>query len=113
MRGALVAWLLAAVVLLVVTLLRPDMQADERAALSTLVPLYFMSFPLGHLGVAALSRLKVELYTGFDHVPGMHEEALLAWFALTVLGLLQWFVLLPWLARRSRQLGDFLFKRVR
>ena len=111
MRVALVAWLLVAVILLVVTLLRPDMQADERGALSTLVPLYFLSFPLGHAGVAALSRLKVELYTGSGTVLGVHEEALLLWSALTVLGLLQWFVLLPWIARKSRRLGDFLFRR--
>jgi hypothetical protein len=113
LRAALVAWLLVAIVLLAVTLLRPDMQADERSALSTLVPLYFMSFPLGHAGVAALSRLKVELYTASGGVLGMREEALLLWSALTALGLLQWFVLLPWVARTSRQLGDCLFKRVR
>ena len=85
-------------------------QAGERSALSTLVPLYFLSFPLGHAGVAVLSWLKVKLYTGSGHVLGMHEEALLLWSALTVLGLLQWFVLLPWVARWSRRLGDFLFK---
>jgi hypothetical protein len=105
------AWLLVAVALLVVTLLRPEMRADERSALSSLVPLYFMSFPLGHAGVAALSRLKVELYTGSGDVLGMHEEALLLWSSLCALGMLQWFVLLPWVARRSRRLGDFLFKR--
>jgi hypothetical protein len=111
MRAALALWLLIAVVLLVVTLLRPEVQADERSALSTLVPLYFMSFPLGHVGVMALSRLKLELYAGSAYVPGIHEEGLLLWLALTVLGLLQWFVLLPWLARKSRQLADFLSRR--
>ena len=105
------AWLLIAVVLLVVTLLRPGIQVDERAALATLVPLYFMSFPLGHVGVMALSRLKLELYAGSAYVLGIHEEGLLLWLALTALGLLQWFVLLPWLARKSRQLADFLSRR--
>jgi hypothetical protein len=111
MRFAGAAWLLAAVVLLVVTLLRPEMQADERAALAPLVPLYFLSFPLGHVGVVALSRLKLELYAGSAYVLGIHEEGLLLWLALTVLGLLQWFVLLPWLARKSRQLANFLSRR--
>lgn len=112
LRAAATAWLLVAVVLLVVTLLRPEMQAGERTALASLVPLYFLSFPLGHLGVMALSRLKLELYAGSGYTPGMHEEGLLLWLALTVLGLLQWFVLLPWVARRARQATDFLFKRL-
>jgi hypothetical protein len=111
MRVALAVWLLAAVALLVTSLARPEMQADERAALSTLVPLYWMSFPLGHAGVAALSGLKLELYAGSGTVLGMHEEGLLLWSALTVLGLLQWFVLLPWVARGLRQLADFLSRR--
>jgi hypothetical protein len=111
LRIVATAWLLVAVVLLVVTLLRPEMQADERAALATLVPLYFLSFPLGHAAVMALSRLKIELYAGSGYLLGMREEGLLLWLALTVLGGLQWFVLLPWLARRSRQLTEFLFRR--
>jgi hypothetical protein len=28
-----------------------------------------------------------------------------------VLGLLHWFVLLPWIARKARQATDFLFRR--
>lgn len=111
MRAALALWLLIAVVLLAVTLLRPEMQADERSGLATLVPLYFMSFPLGHVAVMALSRLKIELYAGSGYVLGIHEEGLLLWLGLTVLGLLQWFVLLPWTARKARQATDFLFRR--
>lgn len=111
LRVALALWLLIAVVLLVVTLLRPEIQADERAALATLVPLYFLSFPLGHVGVMVLSRLKIELYAGSGYVLGIHEEGLLLWLGLTVLGLLQWFVLLPWTARKARQAADFLFRR--
>jgi hypothetical protein len=113
LRLAAAAWLLAAIVLLVVTLLRPGIDADERAALATLVPLYFLSFPLGHAGVMALSRLKIELYAGSGYVLGIHQEGLLLWLALTVLGLLQWFVLLPWIARKARQATDFLFARRR
>jgi hypothetical protein len=111
MRLAAAAWLIAAVVLLAITLLRPGLPADERSALSSLVPLYFLSFPLGHVGVMGLSRLKVELYTSYGMVLGIPAEALLTWGVLTVLGLLQWFVLLPWVARRARQLTDFLFRR--
>ena len=42
---------------------------------------------------------------------GSAEEGLLLWIALTMLGWLQWFVLLPWVARKARKATDFLFKR--
>src|SRR5688500_7755368 len=108
MRAAATGWLLVAVVLLAVTLLRPEMQANERTALASLVPLYFLSFPLGHAGVMALTSLKVELYVGHGYELGILTEGLLLWSLLTVLGVLQWFVLLPWAARKSRRLLEFL-----
>jgi hypothetical protein len=111
LRAVAAAWLLAAFVILAVMLLRPELQADERTGLSSLLPLYFLSFPLGHLAVMALSRLKIELYTGSGVALGMQAEGLLLWAALTALGALQWFVLLPWVARRCRRLVDFLSRR--
>ena len=111
LRVAATAWLLAAVVMLLVTLLRPEIALNERAALSSLVPLYFLCFPLGHLGVMALGKLKVGLYVSFNIVPGIFSEGLLLWTLLVILGYAQWFVLLPWLARKSRKLTDFLFNR--
>ena len=111
LRILAMAWLLAAVAMLLITMLRPEMALNERAALSTLVPLYFLSFPLGHIGLLALNWLKVDLYVSFNATPGIFTEALLLWTLLTVFGYLQWFVLLPWLARKSRQLTDFLFNR--
>lgn len=110
-RIAGAAWLLAAVAILVYTLLRPEVQADERAGLSGLVPLYFLSFPLGHAAVAGLAQLKIELYVAHGLEPGVRAEALLLWTSMTVLGALQWFVLVPWLARGLRRLADFLFRR--
>ena len=105
------AWLLASVVFIVITLLRPEMQANDRAALSTLVPLYFVSLPLGHLGLMAANKLKLALILDFDFIPTIFMEGLALWAALSVLGYLQWFVLLPWLARGCLQLTRFLFKR--
>ena len=104
-------WLLAAVAMLFITLLRSEMALNERAALSGLVPLYFLCFPLGHLGVMALSKLKVDLYVSFNIVPDIFSEGLVLWALLVILGYVQWFLLLPWLARRSRKLTDFLFNR--
>ena len=104
-------WLLAAVVLLLVTLLRPEMQANDRVALSSLVPLYFLSLPLGHLGVLALGRVKVELYVASHYVPEVFGEGLALWALLALLGYAQWFVLLPWVARLCRRLAGFLSRR--
>ena len=104
-------WLLAAAVLLLVTLLRPEVHANDRAALSSLVPLYFLSFPLGHLGLLAINQLKLELYAASHAVPGIFSEGLMLWAALTVLGYVQWFVLLPWVSRLCRRLASFLSKR--
>lgn len=111
LRIAAVAWLLLSIVLITVTLLRPEMQANDRAALSTLVSLYFLSLPLGHLGVMAIGKLKVALYVDSQFVPGIFAEGLLLWACLVALGYVQWFMLLPWLARKARQAADFLFKR--
>ena len=108
LRLVATAWLLASVVLLSVTLLRPEIQANERAALSSLVPLYFLSFPLGHLGVMACNQLKLDLYVDFNFAPSIFAEGLLLWAVLTVLGYAQWFVLLPWVSRKCRRLAEFI-----
>jgi hypothetical protein len=104
-------WLLASLVLLVVTLLRPDVHGSDRAALVYLTPLYWLSFPLGHLGVMAGIRLRLELYLGYNMVPSVFAEGLFLWAALTMLGYLQWFVLVPWVAHGCRRLSRFLFNR--
>jgi hypothetical protein len=104
LRAAAAAWVVASVVFLVITVLRPEMQANLRTALSSLLPLYFLSFPLGHAGLVAVNELKLELYLGNHAVPGILAEGLLLWTLLTVLGYAQWFVLLPWISRKCRQL---------
>jgi hypothetical protein len=104
-------WLLASVVLLVITLLRTDIHGSDRAALVYLTPLYWLSFPLGHLGVMAGIRLRLELYLNFNVVPNVLAEGLFLWTALTVLGFAQWFLLLPWVADGCRRLSRFLFNR--
>lgn len=111
LRLAAAAWLLAVIVMLVVTLLRPDVYGTERTALVYLTPLYWLSFPLGHLGVLAGIQLRLELYLVLNFVPSILAEGLYLWTVLTVLGYIQWFVLLPWIARGCRQLSQFLFNR--
>lgn len=105
------AWVLASVVMLTVTLLRPDITGNDRSALVYLTPLYWLAFPLGHLGVMAGIRIRLELYLQYDLVPSILAEGLFLWTALTVLGYLQWFVLLPAVAKKCRQLAEFLARR--
>ena len=97
--------------MLAVTLLRPDITGNDRSALVYLTPLYWLAFPLGHVGVLAGIRIRLELYLSFDLVPSILAEGLYLWTALTALGYLQWFVLLPVIARKCRQLADFLSRR--
>jgi hypothetical protein len=104
-------WLLASVLMLTATLLRPDIHGSDRAALVYLTPLYWLSFPLGHLGVMVGIRLRLELYLNYNLVPSVFAEGLFLWTALTVLGYIQWFVLLPWIANGCRRLSRFLFNR--
>lgn len=110
-RFVATAWLLASAAMLLVTFARPDILGNDRAALVYLTPLYWLSFPLGHAGVIAGIHLRLELYLGYKFVPSVFAEGLYLWTSLTVLGYLQWFVLLPWVSRKCRQLSHFLFKR--
>jgi hypothetical protein len=111
LRVAAGFWLLMSLVLLAVMLMRPELQANERRALSTLVPLYFLSLPLGHAGLMACNKLKLELYLDSGFVPAIVTEGVLLWLLLAVLGYLQWFVLLPWISGKCRTLHRFLFLR--
>jgi hypothetical protein len=106
LRIAATVWLAAALALLVMMLLRPELQAHTRKALSTLAPLYFMSFPLGHAGLLAVNKLKLELYLSNEFVPDILTEGVLLWSLLTLLGYAQWFLLPPLVSRKIRRLGE-------
>jgi hypothetical protein len=110
-RLAATLWLLASVLMLTATLLRPDIHGSERAALVYLTPLYWLSFPLGHLGVMAEMRLRLELYLSYNMVPSIFAEGVFLWTALTLLGYAQWFLFLPWVAEGCWRLSRFLFNR--
>jgi hypothetical protein len=111
MRLVATAWLLASVVMLTLTLVRPDIYGNDRSALVYLTPLYWLSFPLGHVGVIAGIQLRLELYLNFNFVPSILSEGLYLWTALTALGYAQWFLVLPLVAQKCRQLARFLSNR--
>jgi hypothetical protein len=111
MRLVATAWLLASVVMLTLTLVRPDIYGNDRSALVYLTPLYWLSFPLGHVGVIAGIQLRLELYLKFNFVPSILSEGLYLWTALTALGYAQWFLVLPLVAQKCRQLAHFLSNR--
>ena len=111
MRLVATTWLLASVVMFTFTLLRPDIYGNDRSALVYLTPLYWLSFPLGHAGVIAGIQIRLELYLNFNFVPSILSQGIYLWSALTMLGYLQWFVLLPLVAEKCRQLAHFLSRR--
>ena len=113
LRIVATAWLLASVVMLTAALLRPELYGNDRAALVWLTPLYWLSFPFGHAGVMAGIGIRVELYVGSHIVPSVFAEGLYLWTVLTVLGYLQWFVLLPWISRKCWQLSRAIFDKGR
>jgi hypothetical protein len=110
-RIAAVLWLLICAATLAVLLLQPGISANERPALTVLVPLYFFSFPLGHAGLMAGIEIKLALYLNGTPAPSILAEGLFLWTSFAVLGYTQWFLLLPWLSRRCQQLFNRLFNR--
>lgn len=98
-RIAAALWLLASIAFLLLTLAQPDLYDNNHTARSVLVALYFLAFPLGHLAVIAASKIKLWLYLSFNYSPDILPECLFLWTLMTLLGYLQWFVLLPWLSR--------------
>jgi hypothetical protein len=110
-RVAAALWLLVCVATLAVLLLQPGIPANERPALTVLVPLYFLSFPLGHAGLMAGIEIKLALYLNGSPAPSILAEGLFLWTSFAVLGYLQWFLLLPWLSRCCQRLFNRLFNR--
>lgn len=111
LRVIAAAWLVAAILMAAAMLLQPGFYANDRSALSVLVPLYFISFPLGHLGLLGCNKLKLFLYLDYHYVPDILYEGTLLWLLLTMLGYFQWFVLLPLIAHAVRQFGARLSAR--
>jgi hypothetical protein len=111
LRLTATVWLLASVLMLTFTLLRPDITGGSRSALVYLTPLYWLAFPLGHVGVMAGIELRLWLYLEWSFVPSVLAEGLYLWTALTLLGYAQWFVLVPLLAQKLRQVAGFLSRR--
>ena len=109
-RRVAALWLLACLATLVIMLLRPGLYEGDRSALSTLVPMYWLSLPLGHAGVLAGIDIRTALYLA-GAAPGILAEGLYLWLVLAVLGYVQWFLLLPLIARKCQQLLHFLFNR--
>ena len=110
-RSAAVIWLAACAVFLIVLLSQPGMPDESKSALKTLVPLYFLSFPLGHAGLTALVEIKLALYLKGAPMPGIVLEGLFLWMSMSILGYAQWFVLLPWVSRKCRQVADYVVFR--
>lgn len=109
-RRIAAAWLFFCVATLVVTLARVALHEGDRSALTTLVPLYWLSLPLGHAGIMAIIDVRTALYVA-GAMPGLLVEGFASWLVLAVLGYAQWFLLLPLVARACQKALQLLFNR--
>lgn len=103
-RLAALSWWLLAALLFAAAALRLAADAEDRGALRALMPLYFLGLPLSHAALAAVNRAKLELWLASEFAPSMAAEGAWLWAALAFGGYLQWFVLLPLVARGVRRL---------
>jgi len=110
-RVAAALWFLACLAFLLLALLQRDLHANERSALAIMVPVYFLSFPFGHIALLAIAKIKLALYMNAGFEPSILAECLYLWTFMVVLGYLQWFIVLPWLTRKCWQLCSVLFHR--
>jgi len=101
-RYAAAAWALASAASLAAFLLHPAVAAGGRSALATLVPLYLAGMPASHAGMAAVIELRLRIYLEGGTLAVSTEGAAL-WALIAALGYLQWFVLLPGLARLTQR----------
>lgn len=109
-RRIAIAWLIGSCVTLLVTLARVALHEGDRSALAVLVPLYWLSLPLGHAGMLMVIEARTALYVS-GTATGLLVEGLASWLMLAALGYAQWFLLLPLLARMCQQMLQFLFNR--
>lgn len=110
-RVVALVWFAACFVFLVLTVLRANQHIEDRTALATLVPVYFLGFPSGHLALLLINKIKLALYLNVEFEPSLWSEGVLLWTLTTVAGYFQWFILLPWLSRRCVQLSRLLYRR--
>jgi len=109
-RRIAAAWLFVCGATLIATLARVALHDGDRSALTTLVPLYWMSLPLGHAGIMAIIDVRTALYVA-GAMPGLIVEGFASWLVLAVLGYAQWFLLLPLVARGCQKTLQLLFNR--
>jgi hypothetical protein len=89
-----VLWVSCCVACLFVTLLKPD------GGIIFVAPLILLTFPAGFLGDRALGVLYEQLGVHWASNIGIY------WLVLFSCGYAQWFVLVPWIARRWDRLAS-------
>jgi hypothetical protein len=93
-------WLLACFAFLLMTLAKSELSVNDRSALKPLVPVYLLALPSAHVAYAVVARAKLSMYLNAGFEPDLRTEAVFLWTLTVTLGYVQWFIVLPWLARR-------------
>lgn len=104
-------WLLACVAVLLLTLLKHELYANQRSALTQLVTVYFLGFPSTHIAVLASAKIKLDWYLHARFEPSILSECVFLWTLMVALGYVQWFVVLPWISRKCWGLCNALLYR--
>ena len=104
-------WLLTCLAVLLLTLLKHELYANQRSALTQLVTVYFLGFPSIHIAVLASAKIKLDWYLHARFEPSILSESVFLWTLMVALGYAQWFVVLPWISRKCWGLCNALFCR--
>lgn len=102
------AWLIVATLVLIAVLVAYDGKPNSDVGQFLIGAMVLISFPLALAGAAAIGAAYAiaDLCCGIV-VKTSYASLTLGWLVLTVVGYLQWFVLIPWALRhwRSRRVG--------
>jgi len=99
-RSLLALWLLACVAVLLFAF---DARAIHDTDIAFTYLMIFLTFPIGFVFAALVGVIFFALYSAFGIiVPGGFVPNLVTWVFLVGLGYFQWFVVVPWLYRKSR-----------
>jgi len=99
-------WLIACVATLILALTQDELYSDERSALAMLLPAYFLGLPSSHAAHVIIAKFKLALYLSTGDEPSLVAECMYLWTLMVTFGYAQWFIVLPWIARRCASAGN-------
>ena len=101
--GGQIIWIVVCVWVLVHTLVAYHQSHNEEVGIILIYLMTTLSFPSGWLIVFMLSGLGFVLYKLFGfYLPGGYPGIILDWLIIFAAGYFQWFILIPFIAKKQR-----------